>query len=110
MERELVEDIVIVGAGIAGLTTSLGLHRYLFHFLRSQTIFLCLHHYFMFHLYSQVGHLKFGVGIFGQFEGHWLCFVHMAKCLEGFGCCRCRRHPPPPTSPAQWVYTFIHTF
>ncbi|WVY98756.1 hypothetical protein V8G54_030907 [Vigna mungo] len=27
MERELVEDIVIVGAGIAGLTTSLGLHR-----------------------------------------------------------------------------------
>jgi len=32
MQRELVEDIVIVGAGIAGLTTSLGLHRYLFHF------------------------------------------------------------------------------
>ncbi|XP_017413780.1 monooxygenase 2 isoform X1 [Vigna angularis] len=27
MEREIVEDIVIVGAGIAGLTTSLGLHR-----------------------------------------------------------------------------------
>ncbi|XP_047177108.1 monooxygenase 2-like [Vigna umbellata] len=27
MERELVEDIVIVGAGIAGVTTSLGLHR-----------------------------------------------------------------------------------
>ncbi|KAJ0009698.1 hypothetical protein Pint_33989 [Pistacia integerrima] len=24
---EVVEDIVIVGAGIAGLTTSLGLHR-----------------------------------------------------------------------------------
>ncbi|XP_027366741.1 monooxygenase 2-like isoform X1 [Abrus precatorius] len=27
METEVVEDIVIVGAGIAGLTTSLGLHR-----------------------------------------------------------------------------------
>ncbi|KAL9317038.1 hypothetical protein ACSQ67_013555 [Phaseolus vulgaris] len=27
MERGLVQDIVIVGAGIAGLTTSLGLHR-----------------------------------------------------------------------------------
>ena len=26
---EEVQDIVIVGAGIAGLTTSLGLHRYL---------------------------------------------------------------------------------
>jgi 2-polyprenyl-6-methoxyphenol hydroxylase-like FAD-dependent oxidoreductase len=25
---ELVEEVVIVGAGIAGLTTSLGLHRY----------------------------------------------------------------------------------
>lgn len=25
---EIVEDIVIVGAGVAGLTTSLGLHRY----------------------------------------------------------------------------------
>lgn len=25
---EVVEDIVIVGAGIAGLSTSLGLHRY----------------------------------------------------------------------------------
>lgn len=25
---ETVEDIVIIGAGIAGLTTSLGLHRY----------------------------------------------------------------------------------
>ena len=24
----MMEDIVIVGAGIAGLTTSLGLHRY----------------------------------------------------------------------------------
>ncbi|MFQ6648737.1 hypothetical protein Gotur_020689 [Gossypium turneri] len=24
---EIVEDVVIVGAGIAGLTTSLGLHR-----------------------------------------------------------------------------------
>ena len=32
----IVEDIVIVGAGIAGLTTSLGLHRYQF------TIFLVL--------------------------------------------------------------------
>lgn len=29
METEVVEDIVIVGAGIAGLSTSLGLHRYL---------------------------------------------------------------------------------
>jgi len=28
METEVVEDIVIVGAGIAGLTTSLGLHKY----------------------------------------------------------------------------------
>lgn len=27
--EEVVEDIVIVGAGIAGLTTSLGLHRHL---------------------------------------------------------------------------------
>ncbi|RDX64899.1 Monooxygenase 3, partial [Mucuna pruriens] len=27
METEVIEDIVIVGAGIAGLTTSLGLHR-----------------------------------------------------------------------------------
>ena len=27
--KEVVEDIVIVGAGIAGLSTSLGLHRYL---------------------------------------------------------------------------------
>lgn len=26
---EIMEDIVIVGAGIAGLATSLGLHRYL---------------------------------------------------------------------------------
>jgi aspartate oxidase len=26
--KEAGEDIVIVGAGIAGLTTSLGLHRY----------------------------------------------------------------------------------
>ena len=25
---EVVQDIVIVGAGIAGLTTSLGLHKY----------------------------------------------------------------------------------
>ena len=32
----IVEDIVIVGAGIAGLTTSLGFHRYQF------TIFLVL--------------------------------------------------------------------
>ena len=28
MEEVEVQDIVIVGAGIAGLTTSLGLHRY----------------------------------------------------------------------------------
>jgi len=28
MESSLVEDIVIVGAGIAGLATSLALHRY----------------------------------------------------------------------------------
>jgi len=39
MERGLVQDIVIVGAGIAGLTTSLGLHRYLFHFLHYQLCF-----------------------------------------------------------------------
>lgn len=30
METVIVKDIVIVGAGIAGLTTSLGLHRYSF--------------------------------------------------------------------------------
>jgi len=39
METELVQDIVIVGAGIAGVTTSLGLHRFFFHFLPNQTIF-----------------------------------------------------------------------
>jgi len=34
MEIALEEDIVIVGAGIAGLTTSLALHRYSLYFPR----------------------------------------------------------------------------
>jgi len=32
METVIEEDIVIVGAGIAGLTTSLGLYRYCLYF------------------------------------------------------------------------------
>lgn len=38
---EVDEDIVIVGAGIAGLTTSLGLHKYLI-FSLSLSHFVCL--------------------------------------------------------------------
>lgn len=36
---EVVEDIVIVGAGIAGLTTSLALHKYV---PISLPVFVCL--------------------------------------------------------------------
>ena len=40
---EVDEDIVIVGAGIAGLTTSLGLHKYLiFSLSLSLSHFVCL--------------------------------------------------------------------
>ncbi|KAJ0010172.1 hypothetical protein Pint_34331 [Pistacia integerrima] len=49
---ETVEDIVIVGAGIAGLTTSLGLHRH-------------------------AGNQKLGIGIIREFEGHWICLHNM---------------------------------
>lgn len=38
---EVDEDIVIVGAGIAGLTTSLGLHKYLI-FSLSLSLILCV--------------------------------------------------------------------
>ena len=40
---EVDEDIVIVGAGIAGLTTSLGLHKYLI-FCLSLSLSLSLSH------------------------------------------------------------------
>ena len=40
---EVDEDIVIVGAGIAGLTTSLGLHKYLiFSLSLSLSLILCV--------------------------------------------------------------------
>ena len=43
METVIEKDIVIVGAGIAGLTTSLGLHRYSFSlYLYSDHLFIFL--------------------------------------------------------------------
>jgi thioredoxin reductase len=45
MMEAVQEDIVIVGGGIAGLTTSLGLHRYPFS--------LCFHAYVL-HVYIYI--------------------------------------------------------
>ena len=48
---EVDEDIVIVGAGIAGLTTSLGLHKYLI-FSLSLSLSLSLSHFCVFAVWT----------------------------------------------------------
>jgi len=51
MENIIEEDIVIVGAGIAGLTTSLALHRYSLYF-PIFTLFLYSEHLYAKYLHN----------------------------------------------------------
>ncbi|KAM0949831.1 putative FAD/NAD(P)-binding domain superfamily [Dioscorea sansibarensis] len=62
---EAIEDIVIVGAGLSGLATALGLHR--------------------------KGVRSVGVGIIRSVESCRVCFHNLDKCQESFGCAWHRR-------------------
>ena len=90
---EEVADIVIVGAGIAGLTTSLGLHRF------ACLVFVCLcvcifwsveileNKDLKYITVLQTWNQKLSFGIIRDFEDHRICHRNMDKWLEGPRCC-----------------------
>lgn len=80
---EFNEDIVIVGAGIAGLSTSLALHRYVFYekkyIVLLRAILIIVFDFFSFFSCNnfQVRYSEFGSGIIRWFESYRIRAYHV---------------------------------